>query len=75
MTDTGDRQHRSLLRSIARRAMLERGLLPDWNVERVTTVTLRGHISPRYQQLRGVQPSRIPRLAFPLPHQLVSWHG
>jgi VacB/RNase II family 3'-5' exoribonuclease len=31
MTDTNDRQHRSLLQRIARRAMLERGLLPDFS--------------------------------------------
>ena len=31
MTDTNDRQHRSILRGIARRAMLERGLLPDFS--------------------------------------------
>jgi VacB/RNase II family 3'-5' exoribonuclease len=31
MTDTNDRQHRSILRDIARRAMLERGLLPDFS--------------------------------------------
>jgi VacB/RNase II family 3'-5' exoribonuclease len=30
MTDTDDRQHRSLLQAIARRAMLERGLVPDF---------------------------------------------
>jgi VacB/RNase II family 3'-5' exoribonuclease len=30
MTHTHDRQHRSVLQSIARRAMLERGLLPDF---------------------------------------------
>src|SRR4026207_355422 len=31
MTNTDDRQHRSLLQRIARRAMLERGLLPDFS--------------------------------------------
>ncbi len=30
MTNTDDKQHRSILQSIARRAMLERGLLPDF---------------------------------------------
>jgi ribonuclease R len=30
MTDTNDRQHRSLLRKIARRVMIERGLVPDF---------------------------------------------
>lgn len=29
MTNTDDRRHRSILQSIARRAMLERGLLPE----------------------------------------------
>jgi VacB/RNase II family 3'-5' exoribonuclease len=33
MTDKQDRQHRSLLRAIARRAMLERGLLPDFPLQ------------------------------------------
>jgi exoribonuclease-2 len=31
MTQADDRQHRSILRGIARRAMLERGLLPDFS--------------------------------------------
>jgi exoribonuclease-2 len=31
MTDTNDRQHRAHLQRIARRAMLERGLLPDFS--------------------------------------------
>ena len=31
MTNTKDRRHRSILQSIARRAMLERGLLPDFS--------------------------------------------
>ncbi len=30
MTDTADRQHRSILQGIAHRAMLERGLVPDF---------------------------------------------
>ena len=33
MTDTDDRQHRSLLQKNAHRAMLERGLLPDFPVQ------------------------------------------
>ena len=33
MTDTRDGQHRSLLEGIARRAMLERGLLPDFPLQ------------------------------------------
>jgi hypothetical protein len=33
MTDRDDRQHRSLLQRIARRAMLERGLLPDFPLQ------------------------------------------
>ena len=31
--DINDRQHRSILRSIARRAMLERGLLPEFSLQ------------------------------------------
>jgi exoribonuclease-2 len=31
MTNTEDRQHRSILQSIAHRAMLERGLLPEFS--------------------------------------------
>jgi len=31
LTNTNDKQHRSLLRRIARRAMVERGLLPDFS--------------------------------------------
>ena len=30
MTDTNDRQHRSILQRIAHQAMLERGLVPDF---------------------------------------------
>ena len=33
MADANDRQHRSILKSIARRAMLERGLLPDFSLQ------------------------------------------
>ena len=33
MTDTGDRKHRSILQRIARRAMLEKGLVPDFPVQ------------------------------------------
>jgi exoribonuclease-2 len=35
MTDTNDRQHRSILQRIARRAMIERGLLPDFSVQAI----------------------------------------
>src|SRR5512142_522659 len=31
MPDTNDRQHRTLLRKIARRVMIERGLVPDFS--------------------------------------------
>jgi VacB/RNase II family 3'-5' exoribonuclease len=36
MKQTNDRSHRSILRGIARRAMLERGLLPDFTTEALT---------------------------------------
>ncbi len=36
MTNIGDKQHRSILQRIARRAMMERGLLPDFSVEAIT---------------------------------------
>jgi exoribonuclease-2 len=36
MTNTEDRQHRSILQRIARRAMMERGLLPDFSVRAIT---------------------------------------
>ncbi len=35
MTNTEDRQHRSILQRIARRAMVERGLLPDFSVQAI----------------------------------------
>ena len=35
MTNTEDRQHRSILQRIARRAMMERGLLPDFSVQAI----------------------------------------
>jgi VacB/RNase II family 3'-5' exoribonuclease len=33
MTNTNDKQHRSILQKIARRAMVERGLLPDFSAQ------------------------------------------
>jgi exoribonuclease-2 len=36
MTNTDDKQHRSILRRIARRAMIERGLLPDFSAQAIT---------------------------------------
>jgi len=33
MTDTGDRRHRTTLQTIARRVMLERGLVPDFSAQ------------------------------------------
>ena len=33
MTNTGDKQHRSILQRIARHAMIDRGLLPDFSVQ------------------------------------------
>jgi exoribonuclease-2 len=36
MTNTDDRQHRSILQRIARRVMMERGLLPDFSVQAIT---------------------------------------
>ena len=35
MTNTDDRQHRSILQRIARRVMIERGLLPDFSVQAI----------------------------------------
>jgi exoribonuclease-2 len=36
MTNTDDRQHRSTLQRIARRVMIERGLLPDFSVQAIS---------------------------------------
>ena len=36
MTNTDDKQHRSILQRIARRAMIERGLLPDFSAQAMT---------------------------------------
>jgi len=36
MTDTDDRQHRSILQRIAHRVMLERGLVPDFPLQALT---------------------------------------
>jgi len=33
VTNTDDRQHRSILKRIAHRAMIERGLIPDFPVQ------------------------------------------
>ena len=35
MTNTEDRQHRSILQRIARRVMIERGLLPDFSAQAI----------------------------------------
>ena len=35
MTNTDDKQHRSILQRIARRTMIERGLLPDFSVQAI----------------------------------------
>jgi len=35
MTNTDDRQDRSILQKIARRAIMERGLLPDFSVQAI----------------------------------------
>ena len=35
MTNTDDKKHRSILQRIARRAMIERGLLPDFSVQAI----------------------------------------
>jgi hypothetical protein len=35
MTNRDDRQHRSILQRIARRAMMESGLLPDFSVQAI----------------------------------------
>ncbi len=53
--DTTDKQHRAILRRIARRAMLERGLLPDFSAEALT-------------ELAGIQaPLQDASLSLPLP--------
>ena len=36
MTNIDDKQHRSILRRIARRVMMERGLLPDFSSQAMT---------------------------------------
>ena len=38
MTDTHDTKRRSLLQGIARRAMLERGLLPDFSLQALAEI-------------------------------------
>ncbi|HUI65358.1 MAG TPA: RNB domain-containing ribonuclease [Bacteroidota bacterium] len=47
MTDTNDGQHRAILRRIARRAMLERGLLPDFSQAAIAELNdIQGPASP-----------------------------
>ncbi len=58
--NTNDAQHRAILRRIARRAMLERGLLPDFSAEALTELAgipapLQGAtLSPRDTSLSAV---------------------
>lgn len=58
MIDTNDRQHRSRLQRIARRAMLERGLLPDFSAPAIAQLNeIHGHIpavEETVQDLRSV---------------------
>ena len=35
MTNTNDKQHRSTLQRIARRVMIEKGLLPDFSTQAI----------------------------------------
>src|SRR5207249_9881829 len=57
MTDNiNDRQHRSILKSIARRAMLERGLLPEFSLQaRAELDGIRGRATRAEQSTRDLQ--------------------
>src|SRR5947199_9562115 len=57
MTDNiNDRQHRSILRRIARRAMLERGLLPEFSLQaRAELDGIRGRATRAEQSTRDLQ--------------------
>src|SRR5438094_10333169 len=57
MTDNiNDRQHRSILKSIARRAMLERGLLPEFSLQaRAELDGIRGPATRAEQSTRDLQ--------------------
>jgi exoribonuclease R len=56
MTDTDDRQHRSILKSIARRAMLERGLLPDFSLQALAEfVTIHGPATRAEESTRDLR--------------------
>jgi len=56
MTDTDDKQHRSILKSIARRAMLERGLLPEFSLQaRAELDGIRGPAIRAEQSTRDLQ--------------------
>ena len=55
MTHADDRQHRSILRSIARRAMLERGLLPDFPPQALAELDGIHGLQPELKQRRGSQ--------------------
>ena len=56
MTDTDDKQHRSILKSIARRAMLERGLLPEFSLQaRAELDGIRGRATRAEQSTRDLQ--------------------
>jgi VacB/RNase II family 3'-5' exoribonuclease len=53
MTDANDRQHRSILKSIARRAMLERGLLPDFSPQALAELDTIHGPATRVQESTG----------------------
>jgi len=52
---TDNRQHRSILQKIARRAMLQRGLLPDFSVEVLAELDrIQAPVSTEGEQVRDL---------------------
>lgn len=56
MMDTGDRQHRSILQRIAHRAMLERGLVPDFPLRALAELDgIHGPATPGEESTRDLR--------------------
>ena len=54
MTDPNAKKHRTILQRIARRAMLERGLLPEFSPQALAELeTMQGHVASRRPDARS----------------------
>jgi hypothetical protein len=75
MTDTDDRQHCSILQRIAHRAMLERGLVPDFPVQALAELDGIHRPATRAEEsTRDLDPPTVAE-AMPGPTRTTNWQG